>query len=222
MSFGYLNPNAVDRHIRIGSGNRFLPAPVDRGQPADFLPGRAVAVFAVPLAGDSAMSWLLDGARAKASADLPACLNDDGCYAVERDDLAELTRGSAIKMRSALREFKAAMRTSKASASSKAVLLDIQRQWRLATNGLSLLPKRLENCPGLPEGCELKDIGEALQNISAAYKAISQGFTRLREVSRRKISSQLKDKLNECSKDFKAQADSLSLTIPRYILECPD
>jgi len=45
--FGYLNPNLLPVSVPVGAQNKFTPAPLDRGQTAQFLPGRQVKVFAV-------------------------------------------------------------------------------------------------------------------------------------------------------------------------------
>jgi len=68
--FGYLNENAVDVTIPIGSDNKFTPSPQDRGQPTVFTPGRTPffpdSEFQVDFDG-SPLVWSLDGRTSTAS-----------------------------------------------------------------------------------------------------------------------------------------------------------
>jgi uncharacterized repeat protein (TIGR01451 family) len=57
-TFGYENDNAVAETIEVGLGNAFSPAPIDRGQPTIFAPGRntqAVVVGGIPANTD--LTW---------------------------------------------------------------------------------------------------------------------------------------------------------------------
>ncbi len=68
--FGYLNENAVEVTIPVGSDNRFTPSPQDRGQPTLFSPGRTPyypnAAFQVDFDGNP-LVWTLDGRTSTAS-----------------------------------------------------------------------------------------------------------------------------------------------------------
>jgi hypothetical protein len=70
--FGYYNisPDIVIRPI--GSNNRFLQPPDDRGQPTKFDPGRVELAFEVPFDGEP-LIWRLDGRIAMARRDSPQC-----------------------------------------------------------------------------------------------------------------------------------------------------
>lgn len=64
--WGYLirDPLSTGETEPVGPGNRFSPAPEDRGQPTSFVPGRQYNVFATPLSGT--LSWILRGRSATA------------------------------------------------------------------------------------------------------------------------------------------------------------
>jgi hypothetical protein len=84
-TFGYENDNGVAETIPIGDANFFSPAPVDRGQPTTFAPGRnahAITVHGVP--ANSQLTWTLAyagtrtalatiGSSATATASTPSC-----------------------------------------------------------------------------------------------------------------------------------------------------
>lgn len=75
--FGYRNNTDETISIPVGSDNRFLPAPADRGQPTVFQPGRSPLwpnnVFAVRFDG-SELTWHLSGTEVSASASSPRCV----------------------------------------------------------------------------------------------------------------------------------------------------
>lgn len=52
LVFGYMNRNADEIDIPLGAGNQLDPAPADRGQPTNFLPGRQRAAFRVRVPSD--------------------------------------------------------------------------------------------------------------------------------------------------------------------------
>lgn len=58
--FGYRNDDVVSVTVPIGSGNRFTPAPQDRGQTTEFLPGRQVRTYSVVFDGSN-LVWTLTG-----------------------------------------------------------------------------------------------------------------------------------------------------------------
>lgn len=58
--FGYKNDDIVNVVVPAGSDNRFTPAPQDRGQSTDFLPGRQVRVFSIDFDGNN-LVWTLRG-----------------------------------------------------------------------------------------------------------------------------------------------------------------
>jgi hypothetical protein len=65
-TFGYENDNNVAETIEIGPGNAFSPAPIDRGQPTVFVPGRteqAVVVHGIPATTDLTWTVAYDGTR---------------------------------------------------------------------------------------------------------------------------------------------------------------
>jgi hypothetical protein len=70
--FGYLNPNSVSVTVAVGSGNRFNPNPIDRGQTTVFLPGRQVRVFTVPFKRGNQV-WFLQGRTSTASTGSKRC-----------------------------------------------------------------------------------------------------------------------------------------------------
>lgn len=73
---GYDNRNDFRIFIPIGPHNRFNPAPDDRGQPINFLPGRIVNQFSTTFVGS--VDWILGPNKATASANTPVCnLNND-------------------------------------------------------------------------------------------------------------------------------------------------
>lgn len=58
--FGYRNEDTINVAVPVGTGNRFTPAPQDRGQTTDFLPGRQVRTFSVVFDGSN-LVWTLTG-----------------------------------------------------------------------------------------------------------------------------------------------------------------
>jgi Domain of unknown function DUF11 len=57
-TFGYQSDNNVAETVEIGPGNAFSPAPIDRGQPTVFVPGRtaqAVVVHGIP--ANTSLTW---------------------------------------------------------------------------------------------------------------------------------------------------------------------
>jgi uncharacterized repeat protein (TIGR01451 family) len=56
--FGYQNDNNVAETIEVGPGNAFSPAPIDRGQPTVFVPGRTVqAVVVRGIPASTNLTW---------------------------------------------------------------------------------------------------------------------------------------------------------------------
>jgi hypothetical protein len=69
--FGYRNDSSKPATITVGTDNRFIPSPENRGQPTTFEPGKvrdAVGVFFT-----SSVSWLLRGKLVTANASAPRC-----------------------------------------------------------------------------------------------------------------------------------------------------
>jgi hypothetical protein len=81
--FGYKNENATAVEVPIGSGNRFTPAPQDRGQPTTFEPGRTPFypnnAFSFDWDGAGNVVWVLTGPAgtrtATASTGGPVCID---------------------------------------------------------------------------------------------------------------------------------------------------
>jgi hypothetical protein len=71
--FGYENENNVNFSIPVGSRNKFLPSPRDRGQPTGFLPGVQDDVFTVDFPDYSTVVWVLDFRTVTASAASTPC-----------------------------------------------------------------------------------------------------------------------------------------------------
>jgi hypothetical protein len=69
--FGYTNPNVGGKEIQPGSGNRFDPAPVDRGQPRWFVSGTKHEVSGASAPAKKGVTWQLDGQSASATPDFP-------------------------------------------------------------------------------------------------------------------------------------------------------
>lgn len=58
--FGYLNKNGQAVTVPVGSGNRFSPAPEDRGQTTSFQPGRVATAFTVTgIPNGTSLVWTL-------------------------------------------------------------------------------------------------------------------------------------------------------------------
>jgi hypothetical protein len=70
--YGYKSFASKTLNIPVGAFNRFVPSPIDRGQPTSFLRGRNGFVFSVPFASDS-ISWKLSLLSATASAGSTRC-----------------------------------------------------------------------------------------------------------------------------------------------------
>jgi hypothetical protein len=71
--FGYFSSSLTGNiSIPIGPGNTFDKAPIGRGQPQVFLPGRQRAQFVVPFDG-KALAWVVNGRATTATAILPTC-----------------------------------------------------------------------------------------------------------------------------------------------------
>lgn len=64
---GYNNTFTTTQNIPISNGNKFTPAPLDRGQPTEFLPGRQFGVFSITWTGSN-LTWTLGGSTATANA----------------------------------------------------------------------------------------------------------------------------------------------------------
>jgi hypothetical protein len=70
--FGYVNDNGVSIYVPIGSKNKFVLTPIDRGQPKLFLPGTHTNVFSVNFNGRD-LTWTLDQTSVTANKDSTAC-----------------------------------------------------------------------------------------------------------------------------------------------------
>jgi hypothetical protein len=57
--FGYRNEYSTPVTIAIGTNNAFSPAPIDRGQPTAFQPGRQVGVFSAGFRQGGSLVWAL-------------------------------------------------------------------------------------------------------------------------------------------------------------------
>lgn len=71
--WGYRNDNNFPVTIKIGDGNKFSPAPQDRGQPTVFEAGRVVGQFATSFGAAASLVWTLDGLTATASSSSTRC-----------------------------------------------------------------------------------------------------------------------------------------------------
>ncbi|MCU0499982.1 MAG: hypothetical protein MUF87_21735, partial [Anaerolineae bacterium] len=71
LYFGYNNNNSVSVTVPIGTSNRFNPAPQDRGQPTEFLPGRHRNVVAINLTTPQTMVWALTNRSGTGSVNPP-------------------------------------------------------------------------------------------------------------------------------------------------------
>ncbi len=76
--WGYFNKNSGTKNIPIGNGNKFLPSPHDRGQPASFQPGNQDSVFQTTFTS-STLTWVLDGRTATVKKEhcVPGCAFQD-------------------------------------------------------------------------------------------------------------------------------------------------
>ena len=70
--FGYENTTGKTQNFPVGSKNRFLPAPSNRGQPVTFDPGRHDNVVVLDWDGTSALRWKIDNTTVRA-ATAPVC-----------------------------------------------------------------------------------------------------------------------------------------------------
>jgi hypothetical protein len=59
--WGYYNPTGSVRNLLVGSQNNFFPAPINRGQPTSFMPGRVERAFSTVSPADTRLFWILDG-----------------------------------------------------------------------------------------------------------------------------------------------------------------
>ena len=72
--FGYVNDSSHPITASIGPGNRFTPAPADRGQPTSFPAYTTVAnAFSVSWSGGGSVTWSLAGSSVSASGASAAC-----------------------------------------------------------------------------------------------------------------------------------------------------
>jgi hypothetical protein len=71
--WGYTNPAVFSVTIPLGGANAFDPAPLDRGQPQVFGPGRWVGVFETPFRGVPTLTWKLGTKSVAASSTSPRC-----------------------------------------------------------------------------------------------------------------------------------------------------
>ena len=70
--FGYNNTNTMTVTIAVGSNNKFIPDPQNRGQPSTFSPGLQNFVFSVVWDGSS-LAWFLDSHTVTASTSSTRC-----------------------------------------------------------------------------------------------------------------------------------------------------
>jgi hypothetical protein len=74
--FGYQNSHTFPVEIGIGSRNTFSPAPIDRGQPTTFMPGRSPAypnpAFGVIFTTER-LVWTLDGRKVTVTRNMRPC-----------------------------------------------------------------------------------------------------------------------------------------------------
>jgi len=74
--FGFRNNKSGAVELRLGPYNRFVPGPIDRGQPMLFPEGRSTpypkAAFSVVFDGDP-LVWQLDGKTSTASRNSRNC-----------------------------------------------------------------------------------------------------------------------------------------------------
>jgi hypothetical protein len=71
--WGYSNPNAFPVTVPLGATNGFAPAPVNRGQPIVFQPGRLVGAFQTPFSGTASLTWTLGNKTVTAGVGSTAC-----------------------------------------------------------------------------------------------------------------------------------------------------
>ena len=80
--FGYLNEGNATVTVPIGRRNAFTPAPENRGQPRQFLPGRAPDVFQVEFR--RTLVWTLTGRTSTASTSSKRCTPTTGWLRVDK------------------------------------------------------------------------------------------------------------------------------------------
>ena len=71
--WGYSNPNAFPVSVDAGPTNGFTPAPIIRGQPTIFVPGRLVGAFQSPFSGAALLTWTLGRKTVTASGSSARC-----------------------------------------------------------------------------------------------------------------------------------------------------
>ena len=76
-ALGYDNKNDFPLTIEIGNYNQIIPAPIDRGQPTTFQPGKFVNVFNTNF--NNQIDWVLGPLTATATDDTPACSPSGDC-----------------------------------------------------------------------------------------------------------------------------------------------
>jgi hypothetical protein len=84
--FGYMNRHATEIEIPLGPDNNFEPAPVDRSQPTNFLPGRNEHIFTIkmPKEFNGKLVWTLKSAVGVQKA--TASLNQLYILEIEEED----------------------------------------------------------------------------------------------------------------------------------------
>ncbi len=84
--FGYMNRHATEVAIPLGADNSFEPAPVDRTQPTNFLPGRNEHIFTIKMPKDfnGKLVWTLKSAVGVQKA--TASLNQLYILEIEEED----------------------------------------------------------------------------------------------------------------------------------------
>jgi hypothetical protein len=160
-TFGYRNDNDFAISLYTGAGNMFVPAPMDRGQPASFLPGLVESAFTADSANGYALSWVLGIKTVTATKDTPRCDGVvDNCVDVVTTNMKKQLDDTALYLSRATRDVarKLASLTvlkSRSESEAKIARRDATRAIRKAkkfkeeADALAMrFPEVIHSCPG--------------------------------------------------------------------------
>lgn len=204
-TFGYQNPNAREVEIPIGEQNKFIPEPLDRGQPNRFQPGHVPAALRADALADGFPQWKLGDETTGDVANARRCADMSGCVVFQSQALfAPILKAAKSGQLVTAGEEKKSLKKQLAAWDK------IRKKVRQA---IVAFPAAIRNCPEVPSLCELKDFNPKLEKLAALLEKQEQIIDAIQSALPNKpIARKQKSDLQK--------ARSALLSIPRFGLLC--
>lgn len=234
VRLGYVNSNAFELQVPVGTLNKFSPGAADRGQPNKFFSGTNKSVFQVPLASNTdSLTWTVNGSSVKVDTSVPVCEGEcadtpTGSVTVQLDAIAQKLSDLMTRAANVLASAKA---TSAKGGTAKEARnrTDAERAKKKAADYTTLaksltiqIPQVIKTCPQAPQYCETIDRQYAIESLKGLYANQRNSIQRTiaRANFRNNGTTGRGDAFVKQAKDLEQEGLAALAKVPRFETQC--